>query len=318
MAKAKKTQIHELKDLLVEEVSIVDRPANQRPFLLVKNEDGMADKGQEVTKDKDGNLVTKPGDKPADPPTPTDKDEDLPDLGAIFKAAGDAIVEKRLSIPADMRSEIFKALGAAINRLHTVMGAVDIAEIDRGEGGSTLTPVLGAELMEVAKELQIVGKKLSAVKKADDKPGEDGFDLDAALDAFSGVLEGRVEKRGAKMSAGRLNKLKEFLAGLNKIVGELDGGDVTKSDDPPAPDTAATQAIVEKAVGALTSKVDRLVEVNKRQARELRDLKEARPPSNAIPVDKADPTPAKDETHWPMDMAKSQRVDKSIDFSDNN
>jgi len=47
---------HRLTDLTVFEVSLVDRPANKRPFLLVKSENQMP-KGEELDLDEDGNLT---------------------------------------------------------------------------------------------------------------------------------------------------------------------------------------------------------------------------------------------------------------------
>lgn len=49
---------HRLEDMLVEEVSTVDRAANKRKFLIVKRGQAMATPGPEVVTDKDGNLIT--------------------------------------------------------------------------------------------------------------------------------------------------------------------------------------------------------------------------------------------------------------------
>ena len=50
--------LHRLEDMLVEEVSTVDRAANKRKFLIVKRGQAMATPGPEVVIDKDGNLIS--------------------------------------------------------------------------------------------------------------------------------------------------------------------------------------------------------------------------------------------------------------------
>ena len=269
-------------------------------------------KGPEVKTDEDGNLVTTPGDPPPVENPPATED---PDLAAIFQKAGAMIIAKRLSVPSDLRTEIFRDLGQVMNRLHTVMGAVDIAEVDRGEGGSTLTPILGTELGEVAKVLQTLAKRLSGVKKSDDLPADSEFE--ATLEALSEILEGRVEKRGAKMGGARLSRLKELLSGLVKIVGELDGDVEAAAHPKKKPQTKSAVEDVTKAFGGLTDKIEKMAATIQKQNRELRDLREARPASNTIPVEQGHKPIEKAETTWPMDMAPRQRVDKGINFSDN-
>lgn len=81
MAAQAKKQVTRLEDLLVEEVSMVDRPANKRRWLAVKSEDGTADKGTEIKTDDKGNLTATEqpaGDPPAAPAPVTDKPADPP------------------------------------------------------------------------------------------------------------------------------------------------------------------------------------------------------------------------------------------------
>lgn len=58
MSKPGDKELHRLEDMLVEEVSTVDRAANKRKFLIVKRGQPMATPGPEVVTDKDGNLIT--------------------------------------------------------------------------------------------------------------------------------------------------------------------------------------------------------------------------------------------------------------------
>ncbi len=60
MARTKQQQddgVHRLTEIVVEEVSLVDRPANLQPFLIVKR-DATAVANGEIVIDDDGNLVT--------------------------------------------------------------------------------------------------------------------------------------------------------------------------------------------------------------------------------------------------------------------
>lgn len=47
---------HELKDLEVFEISLVDHPANKKPFLVIKSVERTMPKGTELTSDENGNL----------------------------------------------------------------------------------------------------------------------------------------------------------------------------------------------------------------------------------------------------------------------
>lgn len=53
-----KEATHRLEDLEVFEVSVVDRPANKKPFLVIKSSENTMPKGSALTQDSDGNLVT--------------------------------------------------------------------------------------------------------------------------------------------------------------------------------------------------------------------------------------------------------------------
>lgn len=57
MSKQVEKDLHRLEDMLVEEVSTVDRAANKRRFLIVKRGQPMKT-GPEIVTDKDGNLIT--------------------------------------------------------------------------------------------------------------------------------------------------------------------------------------------------------------------------------------------------------------------
>ena len=354
-------RIHRLEELLVEEVSIVDKPANKRRFLAVKSEDGMGEKGAEIVTDEAGNLVTDPAAAPAttDPdPSSTvtlkvDADGKVlsvvqegavptPELAERFAAVGKSLVEieKRLSIDPEMRRGIFRELGDVMGRVQSVFATADAARIDRGEGGgSTLVPVLGTELGEIAKVLSGLARRLSAkpAKKNDDDPTPEAK---KGLEAVVQAVEAAVEKRGAKMGKGRLGKFREAMKVLQSILSELDaqapGGakPAFPGAKPPFPgakpfppkkpakkaDEAGVPEAVTKAMTSLTETVAKLEGIVKAQGKVIHDFRKRPGASNVITVDpereRVDKSDA-DETHWPLDMNDEktrETVDKSVSF----
>lgn len=330
-------RIHRLEDLLVEEVSAVDKPANKRRFLAVKSEDGMGAKGAEIVTDVEGNLVTDPP-APVAPPDPDLSEVALtPELAAKFEAVGTLLedVEKRLSIDPEMRRGIFRELGDAMGRLQSVLATTDVARIDRGEGGSTLVPVLGAELGEIAKVLGTMARKLSS-SAAKKNEGDT-----KALEALVQTVEEAVEKRGAKMGKGRLAKFREAMKVLQGILTELDnqfpgaappfppkpGGKRPPNAPPPPARGKAAKAEgevpegVEKAFTGLATTIEKLTGIVKSQGKALHDLRKRPGTSNVLPVEPTRTEKAEDagDVHWPLDMNDEktrETVDKSVSFMD--
>lgn len=303
-------QVHRLEDLEVQEVSIVDRPANKRRFLAVKSEVGdMGDKGAEIITDENGNLVSDGNssrtEETGDPTVTETATDDAPELG-VFKSIEELTVklEKQLSINPDMRREVFSSLGDSVGRLHTVMNTVDMAQVDRGDKPSTLTPVLAAELGEVAKAILSLAKLLGGPMKKDES--DPSPDFKAFLDAFGGKLE-ELEKNDPE-TKGALETLTKALSS------ELDreGRKTTvKSEDPTK---------LEKAFVTLTERVTKLTGIVKAQNKKLHELGRVRGQSNVIPVEKGTPNKSEeDDTDWPLDMNNEktrESVDKSVSFFD--
>lgn len=283
MFNKQKKQIHRLEDLLVEEVSLVDRAANKRRFLAVKSEDGMGERGAEIVTDENGNLITKkdsqvtPEEPGTEPGVGTDDSSSIEEI-SVFKSVEEVIsrVEKRLSINLDMRRELFQSLNDNISRLNTVINSADMAQIDRGDKPSTLVPVLAAELMEVSKSILALSKMLGGVKKEDD--------------------ETPVEV--------------DYMSSLNEIslkLQELGSESVQKNEE---------VVQIEKHFVALTDRITRLTDIVKSQNKKLYELEQVRGQTNVIPVEKG--TVKKEEdTSWPLDMNNErtrENVDKSVSF----
>jgi hypothetical protein len=286
-----------LEGLEVHEVSIVDRPANLRPFLIVKSETG-----PELEVDASGNLTTsKVVDEPATATAaPVEKVEPV---APALEPTVVVEVEKRLSIDPELRSLIFSSLGSITSRLNTVLYMADVAQSSNGEP-STLQPILAQELAEVAKAIADVAKKFSNVSKAEDvvEIGEalatiakrvDGIDamangkepVESELEEALKSLMTTVEKRGAKMAKGRLNQFKNAIELLGKILGELQGDGVEKA----IADSSEVESL-RKQVEARDAEIARLKAPVARS-------------SNALPVEKANETEVEESASpWPYDM----------------
>lgn len=376
----KKKKVTKLEDLLVEEVSVVDRPANQRRFLMVKSD---ADKGSEIQVGENGELST----TDATPPT-TDATPPTAEISEVFKAAGSnfAKLEKRLTMDPDVRRELFRSLGDSMGRLNSVLNSADFAQMDRdgSKGESTLVPILAAELDEVAKSIAAMSKQLNKTKA---KKSADPVSDPSALEALVSSVEEQVQKRGAKMSKSRLAAFKSAMNTLSEILGELgvEKADISKAahshtfkvggqtvttdavnaadgkahthkvtanfkklvtasspggsghahtitvdgkavkgsgptvpkekpkgnpfakseDEPSADEPSEEMANLAKMVEGLTSAVESQNATIKKQAKSLRELRQARPGSNAIPVESgAGDAPSGSRVLWPMDMNK--------------
>lgn len=308
----KADEVHRLEDLLVEEVSIVDRPANKRRFLAIKNEDGMS---KQVQVGKDGKLTAAGGDT-------TSNAEGEPQ--ATPAPSGEP-VEKRLTITSELRSEIFRAMGDAVRRIHTVMGAAEIAEVNEKDD-STLVPVMMSELKEISTSINSTVKRLNSVAKSD--PSDDGVPVSESSDPVESALkqavdavEEAVSKRN--IGKGRLSKFKQALGTLQTILNELEGpaqpakqaaGAATDPVAQAAADTAkgkmkkddfAGDTVVIKAVERLGGYVESLAKAVESQGQVIQHMRAARPASNAIQVEKSE-TVQKSEPVWPLDMNSDQ------------
>jgi hypothetical protein len=121
-----------LVDIVVEEVSLVDRAANQHRFLVVKRSDPMADNATQS------------------PPDPSATDTDVTDLAALPDEAvdfgrDDATAAAASSAPpTDARAE------ALLTALETLTAAVEQLDAD---GGSADFEALAAELRTIAESI---------------------------------------------------------------------------------------------------------------------------------------------------------------------
>jgi hypothetical protein len=150
--------IHRLLDIVVEEVSLVDRAANRHRFLIVKRSDSM-DEMLSSTEDQPADLNTEAA--TTDPSTGWDTDD--PQAADHPKPTPNG-----------------KALAVAVRALEQLTAAVEmLASEDEAEG---------ARLAELAAELHTVASQLAALATGTDS-GMGTGSQDDALSAFLGSIE---------------------------------------------------------------------------------------------------------------------------------
>lgn len=315
--------VHRLRDILVEEVSLVDRAANQRRFLVVKRSEDMADENKpaedEIEKAKkkpaeeDGDEdATEKAKEPADE---SDDDEEADETTKVRGASKDSVEEDEedpagkkkqqkkadLVIPAPVKQALLSTLTEALERLMAL--AKTIKEASEGDRDSGKMPEdVGTELEAIADMLWGVGKG----KKTKEAKAE-------------------VTKAGARMAKDRLDRFQKALSLLADILKEL-----TETKEPLAAPSAgvaeagvtkrdaAPQPMVIPGLADLVSGIGELTRVVKRQEEELSRMRQARGVSNAIPVEGARRAEPQDVS-WPLDMNRPisrDKVKKEVSFFD--
>lgn len=322
--------VHRLRDILVEEVSLVDRAANKRRFLVVKRSGDMADESNadtDVEKAKkkpaaaaseteDEQKRKKPanGDDEADdaekarkPPSddedddeetekakkPPEEEEETDDAEKTPKR------KQALAIPPPVKEAMLRMLTEALERLMALANRIKEATASEGDDAEAGVPEdIGAELAAIAELLGSTDKRRAA------KAG--------------------VAKAGARMSKDRLDRFQKAIALLADILKEL-----TDSKDVPAgPSAGAAEAGIKKrdtaaapavpGLAELVTGIGDLTRVVKRQEEELTRIRQARGVSNAIPVEGGRRTEPQDVS-WPLDMNRPisrDKVRKEVSFFD--
>jgi hypothetical protein len=319
--------VHRLRDIVVEEVSLVDRAANQRRFLVVKRSPEMADENTTTaaTKPDEPSAIAKAKKKPAGDVVDEEKakkkpadDQEEDDAADTEKARGDAKdaaedgdgegdekkkqrkQDDELVLAAPVKEALLRALTDALERLMALASSIkEAAEPEEGDDGEMPD--------DVATELEAIAEMLSGVDKR--KRAKAG-----------------VAKAGARMSKDRLDRFQKAMAALAEILKEL-----TDSKEPfSGPTAGGAEAGLRKRAAAtppaatvpgladLVSGIGELTRVVKRQEEELGRMRQARGVSNAIPVEGGRRAEHQDVS-WPLDMNRPisrDKVKKEVSFFD--
>lgn len=312
--------VHRLHDIVVEEVSLVDRAANKRRFLVVKRSTDMAD-DTDSDFEKDDSALSAMGKAKAVPPTQDDEEDD-DDEETQAKAspahdpdeeenddedegdAGDApeSTPPAAAKPAARRKQeapsgdaVLQAIAAALEQLMNVAAALkDALAQDASDG--TVPAELLEQVAEVANLLSELGQSSTTAKR-----------------------KAAVTKAGARMARGRLDRFQKAIELLSAILKELtNAAEGTSAAPKKTQKSESTSQPAQDAVHTLASEIRELTRVVKRQEDELHKMRQTRGVSNSIPVNggrRAEPG----DVSWPFDMNRPitrDRVRKEVSFFD--
>jgi hypothetical protein len=210
-----------LQDLLVEEISAVDRAANKRRFLVIKTEGDDMPTGDEIIEQDDGTMATVDKGNPADAfGTP-----DTGDAGDAGDATGDTIDGTDKATPAGVKAAVVRMLEESATKLDAL-----VAKLKEAKG--MIPPPLLGEGKAIVTVLRGIGSKYPSPKaKGDDSDATAGDDAANADDTTD------VSKANAAAAATALASLAakaKALAAKVKGLEEGDGalpGDVGKAID---------------------------------------------------------------------------------------
>lgn len=340
--------LHRLRDMVVEEVSLVDRAANKRRFLIVKRSDDMPDDekdGTELKPDGRGGLTAgsvakakkKPGaqaagDEPADEEKRKKPAEGEDAEKARRRASEDDDEMEKARRPKDEDDEDETEKAKQPDDDDEEDEDEEKKKARKAEHLSIPKPVKEAVLRALTEALERLMSVANQVKEAEESteqmdapvPDEIGAEVRSIAEVLRGVGErypspatkGAVAKAGARMAKDRLDRFQKAMALLADILKELTGG----NEPAPAPTAGAAEAGVRKRDGAaapapvpglaeLVAGIGELTRVVKRQEEELGRIRQARGVSNAIPVD-GGRRPAPEDVSWPFDMNRPITRDK--------
>jgi hypothetical protein len=344
--------LHRLRDMVVEEVSLVDRAANKRRFLIVKRSDDMADDDKTELRPGDaGDGVEKAKKKPG-----ADNGEEMDEQKRKKPAeAEDAEKARRRAAGDGDEDEAEKARDPKDedddeDETEKAKASDDEDEDDEGEDDEKKrsrkqdlalpTAVKEAALRLLTEALERLMNVANRVKEAAETANEASATLPADLLAEIGAIaqilgklgagnapaaKAAVEKPGARMAKDRLDRFQKALALLAEILKEL----TDSKQAAPAPTAGAAEAGVRKrdagvppapvpGLAELVAGIGELTRVVKRQEDELSRIRQARGVSNTIPVD-GGRRAAPEEVSWPFDMNRPitrDKVKKEVSFFD--
>ncbi len=343
--------VHRLKDILVEEVSLVDRPANKRRFLLVKRA-GNASMSTLRSNGRGGFVRVTKADEEESDEEKARKAKEEEEAEKTHKAAEDEEkrkeAEKAKGKPPpfagaakpfgpkegeseeDARKRIFEEESAKRKQ----------AKAD-GSGEA-----LAAQIRDHIEELEALCEELD--EHEDEEPSDVHMQkLAGCHKKLGGICEkfakrGDAKKRGAKMAARRLESFKAALSTLASILGELmetpgkasqHAADAGDPQAPPKGWSAQNPSGVPSGAGGVASgwsggkrapdapaQDPELVKKVADLTTEVERLKRSPAWSNAGSVER--PRTQKREPQavpWPLDMARENTrgtVDKSVSFFD--
>lgn len=290
--KAERT-VRRLLDMIVEEISLVDRAANQHRFLIVKRSDSM----------DDDTATTESTETPQDTETTVpDTDETAADTDARSDDGGDEGVETQ----APDGDPSTRAI--ATQALETLTEAVEAL----GSGSDEDAQARGAEL---ARALHEVATRLGGAQSTGETPATPAADSGSDLGSVIASVRSTLERVGQMIAQSQT----DATPGESKK---------SETDTPPVEAKKPQEPQADGASGAVAAKLDRVVgelqavgETVKAQQKRLARMEKRFGLPNSAPVEKRPLSRTEDDADigWPLDLNHSldrDSVDKAISFHD--
>ncbi len=291
-------RVHELLDILVQEVSDVDRAANKRRYLTIKNE-----YGAEVVEKDDGSLTVERSEH-------TDADEDNTQASGAMK--------QNLTMPRQVKRALMRTAGEALERLMNVVNRVRDAEETTDSPKYPMPDVLAQEMRSVAGLLTAALERYPAPMLA-----KRGAKLSsrrrAQLKAVIGLLQKILDEVSPAKSAP---------AGATPGMRSLDPNRANAGAGT-QPDLSVTRDARRElsdmpGMRDVLKRVSDLTDMVKQQAEDLRQIRKmsgtpASRPFEAISQRPQSRPNASEHVAWPIDMNNElsrESVDKRVSFFD--
>jgi len=278
--------VHRLLDMVVEEVSLVDRAANQHRFLIVKRSEPM---DQDTAAAADATEAPPTAAHQDTEPAPPDTGENVVDLNDLPDDDGDEVVETKALDGSP------SALILATQALEALTDAVEVL-------GTVSEEEARARVAELARELHMVATRLGGAMNAGEMPAappaDTGPDLGSVIASVRSVLE-RVGQMIAQPTP-------------DATPVEAKKPEATKAGD--TSDAVATK------LDSFVTELRAIGETVKAQQQRLARMEKRFGLPNSAPIGER-PTRAEDEADvgWPLDLNRSldrESVDKAISFHD--
>lgn len=208
-----------LSGIEVQEVSLVDRPANKRPFLVVKRDESDMTTRTKLEKESDGTLV-----------------QERPSLDLMSEAFDvddiTAITQSSLCLTQKSKARLASLLNKSAKRLAALAAAV----MNATDGTSDDVPP------SISREVAVVARALSSMIptsgrgtniEMQEQKKQDATDLDALQDDIEQTAErlAQTQKAGRKISRSRSEKLRAAQKILNDLIGELEPAPAEKTEE---------------------------------------------------------------------------------------
>ena len=276
--------VNRLLDMVVEEVSLVDRAANKHRFLIVKRSEEMDETTTDTTTSPDETTAETTAET-----NPADGSE-----GVAPADTGDSSNDAADGAPLAVAVAALEGLTETVELLGTL-------------GEDEAKP----KLAELATELRGVSERLAQVA------GGEGGDDGTSTDASDGTVAGDPAKDGAAFAS----VIEAVRATLQRVGGLLEAGDNDQTGDDSESDGSGSSAdgALAEQVTALVTELRALTHTVKEQQQRLARLEKRSGLPNSAPSGEQRSKPEGEDVGWPLDLNRPydrESVDKAISFHD--